>query len=121
MAEDDRELLELAANAAGYDDAKFQDMEGWGEVRYGLSQAMWSRKLFDETGEGYWNPLVDDGAALRLAMTLKLNILQGDFSVAVNDEGEVDECLIVGDSGERAETVRRAIVRAAAALAKESP
>ena len=47
-------------------------MEGWGEIRYGLSEAIWSEQLFEDDGSGYWNPLVDDGAALRLAAKLYL-------------------------------------------------
>ncbi len=71
----DRELLEKAAKAAGMADAEFKDMSGWGEDLYGMSFAMWSQAAWDETGSGYWNPLTDDGDALRLAV--KLNITTG--------------------------------------------
>ncbi len=61
----DRELLDFAAKAAGVAaHPTVQDMHGWGEVRYGLSEA-----VFNEETKEYWNPLTDDGDALRLAAT----------------------------------------------------
>lgn len=51
----DKELLELAAKAAGYQYAKF----GGYIVVDGIP--------------GNWNPLTDDGDALRLAVKLKFN------------------------------------------------
>jgi len=106
----DRELLEMAAKAAGYDDAKFQDMEGWGEVRYGLSCGIWSEKHL----ENYWNPLVNDGDALRLAVKLGMRLCIDNrvgFSWVKGVEGSVPH-----DGNANAAT-RRVIVRAAAALA----
>lgn len=55
----DRELLELAAKAAGLDDARWQD-------------GIWSEKLWEVIGEGYWNPLEDDADAFRLMVDLKM-------------------------------------------------
>jgi len=69
-----QELLVFAAKAGGYDDAEYQDMTGWGEVRYGYSEAIHSQKLYDETGSGYWNSLVDGNDAMRLANRLDLKI-----------------------------------------------
>jgi len=104
----DRELLEAAAKAAGYDDAKWQDMEGWGEVRYGFSSAIWSDKIFDEGGSGYWNPLQDDEQALRLAVKLDLlaDGLAGHYVYKDDAEYAADPYA----------ATRRAIVRAAAAM-----
>ena len=111
----DRELVEMAAKAAGYDDAKFQDMEGWGEVRYGLSCGIWSEKHL----ENYWNPLVNDGDALRLAVKLGFGI-----SVPLSNErtdvvtfGRTLLNAIEAHNGNPYAATRRAIVRAAAALA----
>lgn len=68
----DRELLELAAKAAGIVNYTFHD---------GVFQP---KCIFVETGSRrgdsgyYWSPLTDDGDALRLAVKLNLTI---DFDV----------------------------------------
>jgi len=90
----DKELLELAAKAAGYAlrDDVFQDGD-W---------------IFIGAGEGDlepWNPLTDDGDALRLAVKL---CLMDEHSVMM---GQFD-----GEDPYAAQ--RRAIVRAAAEIGK---
>lgn len=115
----DRELLELAAKAAGWLNTEYQDMRGWGEVRYGLSKAIWVPEL-----DAYWNPLVDDGDALRLAAKLKIDIEWQATSpfpeprveaYQRNDEGSYF-C-----SDEHEDNYRRAIVRAAAEIGRTMP
>jgi hypothetical protein len=108
----DRELLELAAKAAGFDTIEWQDMEGWGEIRYGYSEAVWN-------GHNYWNPLHDDADALRLAVVLRLPLdyasMDGrtDFaSVNIGDGDELWEPL----AKDPCAAMRRVIVRAAAAI-----
>ena len=101
----DRELLELAAKAAGY-----QYMPANGCIVVGGIP-------------GTWNPLTDDGDALRLAVNLGFGITFGQYapcdiySVYVS-EIEGGETLSVGVIGDNEPTgiVRRAIVRAAAAI-----
>ena len=104
----DRELLEAAAKASGI-------AVDW---RKGVDCLCYSSSPYNEA----WNPLADDGDAFRLACKLKLNIAQGDYSAAVNDddEGEVDEAGLVRNDDERAEVVRRLIVVAAAAMAERA-
>ena len=98
----DRELLELAAKAAGYD-----GLGSWDE------NAMWD-------GEGWhWNPLTDDGDALRLAVTLGLylNIYSASMHQTFAGTG-----LHIADEPHGADpyaATRRAIVRAAAEIAKQ--
>lgn len=115
----DRELLELAAKAAGIPNPKVQDMRelGWGEVRYGFSEA-----VFDDAREEYWNPLQDYGDALRMAAKLKLHILHNDphedvlwVSAVLNKTmfHAAEEFL---NEEDRAQATRRAIVRAAAEI-----
>lgn len=116
----DRELLELAAKAAGIDLSECH-------FRFGAFRR-------EETHEklGFrWNPLTDDGDALRLAVKLQLTICnehiqagvayctRGDSETypdelgAVNGESEVlpDDYL----------ATRRAIVRAAAEIGRRMP
>lgn len=115
-----RELIELAAKAAGIDyDPEKSFPKNPNRVFFGL----WLN-IKGEPYEGQrrrWNPLKDDGDALRLASTLKLNIMQGEYSVAVGDEGEIDEVAFVPDESQRLFGIREAIVRAAAEIGKAMP
>ena len=63
----DRELLEMAAKAAGYD---------------GLRWSMLRQCFYDCSGI-YWRPLDDDGDALRLAVKLQLQIRPNGYDVMV--------------------------------------
>ncbi len=121
----DRELLEYAAKAAGIDGV-WQDWDGM-DIRYGFSQSIYSKD------EGYWNPLDDDGDALRLAVKLGISLLpypvyaeNGRHSVIAKQRRKGDplreanptEVQELYDNDPYAAT-RRAIVRAAAAIGKE--
>lgn len=107
-----RELLEKAAKAAGFKETGWQDLSGWGEVRYGLSEAIWN-------GDDYWNPLVSGDDALRLAAKLRIDVIHNDPQD--NDAwvmaGALDHVEDVDGESSRPAAMRRAIVRAAAALA----
>lgn len=119
----DRELLELAAKAAGYDDAEYQEGE-WMEIRYGFAAAMWSDKLHDETGQGHWNPLADDGDALRLAAKLKIDLewqATSGFPEPAVEAYRREEAEAVFCASEHEDDYRRAIVRAAAEIGKNMP
>ena len=99
----DKELLELAAKAAGYN-IKWRDMKG------GYERALITPKLNGE----WWNPIADDGDALRLAVTLQI-----DFYVDGKQAGAwVDDfvCLVEDIGSDTYAATRRAIVRAAAAI-----
>ena len=104
----DKELLELAAKAAGiYKDAL--DCEWYDPHGYVRPD---------------WNPLHDDGDALRLAVKLEVTIytpqtktMQYDIACAQNFDGAID-CCEKSESDPYAAT-RRAIVRAAAEIGKE--
>lgn len=102
----DRELLEKAAKAAGI--AWDRDSEVW----YATGDAAHVR--FD------WNPLTDDGDALRLAVKLGLVV-----SIDIELGGETEAwpyahmgCLVdeAHHESEPYAATRRAIVRAAAAI-----
>jgi len=100
----DRELLELAAKAAGYEYAK----HGGYIVVDGIP--------------GNWNPLTDDGDALRLAATLGIDIeWRADGRVAAYRHANANGyCFTAFESSreDRAANVRRAIVRAAAEIGR---
>jgi len=116
----DREMLELAARAAGY---------VFGE--YGGKPA---RQVTTKIGAAwiYWDPLTDDGDALRLAVKLGMHLTQYPIydepkhsaiakkSNRLLDGHCVDTCvgIEVYDSDPYAAT-RRAIVRAAAEIGRQ--
>ena len=105
----DRELLELAAKAA-------QIMVNPWHEKYGL--------LLSDFDFEPWNPLTDDGDALRLAVKLGLAIRVLEKCVFVESDPETllgqsqySELEMYGNSDPYAAT-RRAIVRAAAEIGK---
>ena len=94
----DKELLELAAKAAG--------------IEEGIGGAFW-------TEFGVFDPLTDDGDALRLAVNLRLTVSwdrfnDDDYATATPLYTHQGYDCIVGDNPYAA--TRRAIVRAAAAI-----
>ena len=124
---EDRELIELAAKAYG-----FGDPEGnfiWTESEYPRGSktngALWNYIGWCDTAQ-LWNPLTDDGDALRLAVKLGMGISFGQYapldvySVYISKVEHGDE-IAVGciTDGDEFGVVRRAIVRAAAQIGKE--
>ncbi|MFI8981471.1 hypothetical protein [Ectopseudomonas khazarica] len=106
----DRELLELAAKAAGVDVVEAMLIGGSESAFEGGNFA----GLRLESG-GVWNALTDDGDALRLVVKLRMAVSVAEASIMVIREPiELYEPigLDVGKS------VRRAIVRAAAEIGK---
>jgi len=102
---EDKELLELAAKAAGYEDIDFEC-----EVKY-------YAKGYDENGAviAWWNPLTDDGDALRLAVKLRINVEFFADEVWAFDDDHTDPIKEIYGNDPYAAT-RRCIVRAAAAI-----
>ena len=102
----DRELLELAAKAAGIE-GRYQKVHGFAGVENG-----------DLTP---WNPLTDDGTALRLAVKLGLLIdIDGGTSSAASDGTPCnDQCeRHVDNNNDPHAATRRAIVKAAAEIGR---
>lgn len=99
----DRELLELAAKAAGVTG----EYSEWWE----MGEQFYSGFREDRTW-GAWNPLIDDGDALRLAVQLCMNIEVTESDVYACTQGNLSEPA----KPDRAAATRRAIVRAAAAI-----
>ena len=105
----DRELLELAAKAAGIAVIPYTWNKGTG----------WDHEGFTLAGEGpyEWNPIEDDGDALRLAVKLNLNIFSvGRYAYAMESESNGDDEQKVDHANDPYAATRRAIVRAAAEI-----
>ena len=105
MNTSDRELLELAAKAAGLTivdsiTSILNDDDGWLETT-------------DNGPDRLWNPLTNDGDALRLAVKLKMTLGVG---VARGDAGEATEFDLC--HRDPCAATRRAIVRAAAEIGR---
>ena len=101
----DRELLEMAAKAAGF-------------VYNGYTSTETKLILW---GGSEWNPLADDGDALRLAAKLGLGVIFATGEVYVGLLGDGDQTEIIEDESEPYAATRRAIVRAAAEIGKVMP
>jgi hypothetical protein len=99
----DRELLELAAKAAGYP----IHSDAWACGPSGKEPT-----LFMDHNGPEWNPHLDDGDALRLACDLRIGIAQRVEEVRVANRFISAIYEPVGD--DRAKATRRAIVAAAA-------
>ena len=102
----DRELLELAAKAAG-----IQFSELGGGARYAPQPGIMQPYVL-------WNPLTDDGDALRLAVKCNLNVCvgYGSVSACLQDDGSFHRIEEIKDDPYAA--TRRAIVRAAAEIGR---
>lgn len=103
----DRELLELAAKAAGLR-VKFEEVHGcyWIELGQGIPINVWT-------------PLDHDGDALRLAVALKLIVSTHESEAWAQFMGVEGAFITIKQSieGDPCAALRRAIVRAAAAIA----
>ncbi|WP_312450099.1 hypothetical protein [Stutzerimonas nitrititolerans] len=115
---DDRELLEMAAKAAGYVVRWYDDTLAYGPT-FGIEVEPGNPCGFDP-----WNPLTDDGDALRLAVKLKLIIGShgGGGEVWFDDqkgcEGHIEQDYGADGSLSELEAMRLAIVRAAAEIGR---
>lgn len=120
----DRELLEMAARAIGFGlcaDGKYTVC--WAESDYPrgakTNGALWNYIGHGETAQ-LWNPLTDDGDALRLAVKLQLQIRPNDYDVMV--VAHLPAYITVAEVCDHKDpyaATRRAIVRAAAEIGRE--
>ena len=111
---DDRELLELAAKAAGitgnYTEMYYKKLGAIGEVG-----------IHDKEKHTMWNPLVSDGDAFRLMVQLGLvvgicyELMTIEVIFTDNTDATIDD---FGMDDDIASLVRRAIVRAAAEIGR---
>lgn len=106
----DRELVELAAKAAGI------HVHHW----FDLNDILMCSSIEGGDPDYGWNPLTNDGDALRLAVKLKMSVDAGCFeteaSFAAAAELQCRECDAVQHGDDPYAATRRAIVRAAAEI-----
>lgn len=109
----DKKLLELAAEAAG--------ISLWWDWHEGIETC-------NKSGGGEWNPLTNDGDALRLAVKLKMEVYHGEdegeavYASYVKPNSAIAYCVEYYDDlnhqGDPYAATRRAIVRAAAEIGR---
>lgn len=108
---DDRELLELAAKATGK------------VLVHAPDNGPWKGCQFMDGKSAAWNPLNNDGDALRLAVELRLQIKpgkhKGDGCTVETQRDGIAGCTAFYD--DKAQQMRQAIVRAAAEIGKAMP
>ena len=110
---EDRELLELAAKAAGIkkDDSSYNG-GGFGNDGFDCVGNM----VLDWHNNKHWNPLIDDCDALRLAVKLEMNI---DVTNGASGAQVLHVAFCSEPHGNNPyAATRRAIVRAAAEIGK---
>lgn len=118
----DRELLEKAAKAAGmevlsHDKPWPKEATGWFYNQHG-GGGMFSNAQHPAR----WNPLADDGDALRLLARLRLTLdyRPGYVGVHRGFGTYIGQCPHDDDSPDDSRATRRAIVRAAAAIGADA-
>jgi hypothetical protein len=105
----DREFLELAAKAAGW---KSWDWLAGDEVL----------NVYDAEGRHeLFNPLTDDGDALRLAVKLNINLILMQWRTEASIEDLMIDIVEPVVNGDPAAATCRAITRAAAEIGRNMP
>ena len=111
----DREMLELAAKAAGIGTLVWGDKYKLGDDEIDCTDISYIRSEQPDEGDVHWNPLTDDGDALRLAVRLGLVV---DCSRPSAGEPWKQHAIWLDELMSNAELTRRAIVRAAAEIGR---
>ena len=107
----DRELLELAAKAAGMN----VSWDHYDPDYCAGAEGMFLNGERSPDNSKYWNPLTDDGDALRLAVACGLVV---DCSRPSAGEPFKRHAIWLDETMSNAELTRRAIVRAAAEIGR---
>jgi hypothetical protein len=114
----DRELLEAAAKAAGMSLA-WDEKYKLGDDIIDCTDIPYVKSNQPDEADMYWNPLTDDGDALRLAVKADIDVVQmGDATRADYMIG-IGFCTVdVPHGDDPLAATRRAIVRAAAEIGR---
>ena len=110
----DSELIELAAKAAGIE-GEWQRDTNFEQGRYRFVVSYNNQGMMTSLE---WNPLREDGDALRLAVKLQLEIRPGPGAVSVSNVCYNESLSFVWYNGDPQKATRRAIVMAAAKIAE---
>ena len=113
----DRELLELAAKAAGYEVRWHENWQCFvheGPHNTDTPATLAGQRLV-------WVPLTDDGDALRLAVKLKMEVCVWDRDTTVLTPNDDISTLSEPANGDPLAATRRAITRAAAEIGRATP
>lgn len=115
----DKELLELAAKAAG-----IQICNTWLSDEGRAWSSIWAKDFNGAPTTKLWNPLGNDGDAFRLSVVLQISVMSNIIryeasTIALTLAGIfIKECMLSKSADVAA---RRAIVRAAAELGRLKP
>ena len=114
----DRELIELAAKAAGLQLCGYSWIgENEDDDECEVLESAFVKLHPEQELATKWNPLTDDGDALRLAATLLINVEPyEDYIFVESYSGPFANEFIKQNKGCRFLAARRAIVRVAAAI-----
>jgi len=115
----DRELLELAAKAAGieieYRPGAFKNRQG-SATKFDV--VTWNGPYLKGSDDP-WNPITDDADALRLAVKLRIGIGDRETTITAFHRKDMSSGgLYVEEVGDPYAATRRAIVRAAAQIGR---
>lgn len=105
----DKELLELAAKAVGFSDYYVSEWVGGASLMHSPDPKI---------GPVEWNPLTDDGDALRLAVKLRMEVYIARYEIEIHAHIVT---VFQPTDDDAAPATRRAIVRAAAEIGKAMP
>ncbi|CUI42289.1 hypothetical protein [Achromobacter xylosoxidans] len=109
----DRELLDLAAKAAGIDAKPIKGFDGVERLHTGAGSYM----------PLVWNPLTDDGDALRLAVQRRIKVRYNEAlgqALAWDSLGNEYQVNVEDCARDECAATRRAIVRAAAEIGAQA-
>ena len=110
----DREMLEMAARAAGIRTPSPDDMDlGW--QQYEESLGLWCKFKW---GWNWWNPLADYGDALRLAVKLGIEVWRVPGKAMANGP-RISPRISEPNGSDIYAATRRAITRAAAEIGRQ--
>ena len=124
----DQELLEMAAKAIGLEHEGYAN-PACGDYYHPRDGDAGLRTSFDVKnesslcdGSGAWNPLTNDGDALRLAVNLRMNVFHAvgaAYSLPSDDDGDFEKVVSYRDAGGPEKATRKAIVLCAAEIGKD--